>query len=234
MFSAAQYNLSNSSNNLSVSCLGRLLQTLVSITPESSLNFSLLRKFGPYFPHRAMWRCCPSMLLEEYVSQQTCCLSFLRTTLTPEVEMSCHCFSLHFTWRARGWRYIPFWVTHTSTELSTEGQVPRTNSSLAWTYTKQLSTFSLWQQSSTGPAWAERLCNLCPWRFSRIHLNKVLHNPFWPQSMPCWKQKVELETSDTPSSLCFPMNLLTWASSSDLIELTLDDEIEEGREGGVR
>lgn len=73
--------------------------------------------------------------------------------------MSFHCFSLHFTCRAREWKCIPIWVTHTSTELSTEGQIPRINSSLAWTYTKKLSTFSLLQQSSTGPAWPERLCN---------------------------------------------------------------------------
>lgn len=151
MFSAAQYNLSNSSNNLSVNCLERLFQRLVSITPESSLNFSLLRKFQPYFPHRAMWMCCPSLLLEEYVSQPTCCLSFLRTTLAPEAEMSFHCFSLHFTCRARGQRCIPFWVTHTPTELSTEGRVPRTNSPLAWIYTKQLTLFP----SDNGPALAQ-------------------------------------------------------------------------------
>lgn len=205
MFPAAQYNLSNSSNNLSVNCLGRLFQKLVSVAP----GFFFAQKVWAYFPRGARWRCCPSLLLEEYASQQTCCLSFLRTTLTPEAEMSFCCFSLHFTCRARGWRYIPFWVTHTSTELSTEGQIPRINSSLTWTYTKQLSTFSLWQQSSTGPAWLERLYNLHTWRFFRIHLNKVLYNPFWPQSVPCWKERVQLETSWHPVKLIFSYESIT-------------------------
>lgn len=106
---------------------------------QSELPFA--QKVWDYVPHRAMWRCCPSLLLKEHVSQQTCCLSILRTTLTSEAEMSFRCFSLQFTCRARGRRCIPFWVTHTSTELSTKGQTAEINSSLTWTYTKPLSTF---------------------------------------------------------------------------------------------
>lgn len=63
-----------------------------------------------------------------------------------------NCFSLHFTCRARGWRCIPFWVTHTSTELSTEGQIPRINSSLAWTNAKKKKALF---PSYNGPALAQ-------------------------------------------------------------------------------
>lgn len=98
---------------------------------QTELPFA--HKVCAYFPHRARWRCCPSLLLKEHVSQQTCCLSFLRTTLTSEAEMSFRCFSLQFTCRARGQRCIPFWVTHTSTVLSTKGQAWGINSSLTWT-----------------------------------------------------------------------------------------------------
>lgn len=212
MLSAAQYNLSNSGNNLSVNCLGRLFQRLISITPESSLKFLCSESLGLFSTKGKV------KVLSFSLVRGICFPAYLLPLIFEDNINSRggNEFSLHFTCRARGWRCIPFWVTHTSIELSTEGQIPRINSSLTWSYTKQLSTFSLWQQSSTGPAWSERLYNLCTWRFFRIHPNKVLYNPFWSQS-PCWKQKVELETS---WSFCFPMNLLPWASSFDLFKLT--------------
>lgn len=138
-----------------------------------------------------------------------------------EVEMNFHCFSLQFTCRARGQRHIPFWVTHTSTELSTKGQASGINSLLAWTYIKPLSTFFT---LTTFQQWP-RLGHPCPWRFVRIQLNKVLHNRSDLRANPAGNRGLDWRPPDTPWSLHFPMNLLPWASSSDLIELMPEHEV---------
>ena len=195
MFSAAQYNF----KWLKQWPLGHLFGEALLETSklhfwmQSELPFA--QKVWAYFPHRARWRCCPSLLLKEHVSQQTCCLSFLRKTLTSEAEISFCCFSLQFTCRARGRRCILFWVTHTSTELSTKGQASGINSSLAWTYTKPLSTFFTLTTVRQWPRLAREVVQSLPLEFFRIQPNKVLHNLIWSQSQPCWKQGVGLETS---------------------------------------
>lgn len=140
MFSAAQYNFKWLKQWHLCHLLGEAVPEMVSFTPESSLKFSLLRKFGLAF-HMGQWEGFAFLLLKELVSQKTCCLCCLRATLTSEAEISFCCLSFQFTCRAMGWRCIPFWVTHTFSELSTKGQASGINSSLAWSYTKPLSAF---------------------------------------------------------------------------------------------
>lgn len=112
--------------------------------------------------------------------------------------MSFHCFSLQFTCRARGRRLIPFWVTHTSTELSTKGQASGINSLLAWTYIKPLSTFFT---LTTFQQWP-RLGHPCPWRFVRIQLNKVLHDQSDLRANPAGNRGWTTRDLLTPHGAC--------------------------------